>query len=264
METVAILLRPTAMKRSTRTGLFGAAGYLVLGLIYTQSLLAQPAPLTFEVASLKPSTSGFNGVRGGCRGIDSRPKPEELSGTPLGRCRITDGRLSHLIGIAWDLRSLEYLKGGPDWMMTGAERFNVEAKAEDPTKATEQQLLEMLQALLIERFHMKLHHESQELPGFTLVVAKNGPKLTASKSDKMSTSFGGPLKVKPIPGEPISLTARKHSMRSLAEMLGRIGQGPVVDNTGLTGDYDFELSWDETAGPSLFTALQEQLGLRLV
>jgi uncharacterized protein (TIGR03435 family) len=111
---------------------------------------------------------------------------------------------------------------------------------------------------------MKFHHESRELPGFALLVAKNGPKLAASKSDRMSTAFGGALTVKPVPGEPISLKARKHSMQSLAELLGRMGQGPVVDKTELAGDYDFELSWDETAGPSLFTALQEQLGLRLV
>jgi len=242
------------MQRLTFVILIGAAG-----LTRAQS---PPQPLEFEVASVKPSTSGFNGVRGGCHGIDSKYSPRETTAAPpLGRCVITDGRLSHLIGIAYSLRSIGLIKGAPDWVIGGYERFTIEAKAEDPTKATEAQLLAMLQALLVDRFKLKFHRENVDMPGFGLVVAKNGPKLQESKSDEGSTSFGASLK--PVPGEPINLTARKYSMQMLADMLSGFTPGPIRDQTGLNGVYDFKLFWDEVAGPSLFTALQEQLGLRL-
>jgi uncharacterized protein (TIGR03435 family) len=240
------------MKRLALAGVFAAVGF------------AQVATTPeFEVASVKPSTSGFNGVRGGCHGIDSKYSPNEMAAAaPLGRCVITDGRLSHLVAIAYRVRSIGLMKGAPDWVIAGSERFTIEAKAEDPTKATEEQLLQMLQTLLVDRFKLKFHRENRDVPGFALVVAKNGPKLQESKSDEVATSFGPTLKPAD-PSGPISLTARKYSIPGLANLLSQIGPGPVADQTGLTGVYDFKLSWDETAGPSLVTALQEQLGLRL-
>lgn len=236
------------------------AGVFVALALLGFSAQAQPAPLAFEVASVKPSTLG-SGVRGGCHGIDSKYSPKEMaSAPPLGRCVITDGRLSHLISIAYG-RPVGLMKGGQDWVIAGSERFNIEAKAEDPTKATEQQLLEMLQNLLAERFQLKFHLESKDMPGFGLYVAKNGPKLQKATGDEVVTSFGASLK--PFPGQPINLTARKWSISMLTSLLSQIGPGPMVDQTGLSGFYDFKLAWDEAAGPSLFTALQEQLGLRL-
>jgi uncharacterized protein (TIGR03435 family) len=217
---------------------------------------AQPA---FEVASVKPAKTP-NGVSGGCHGIDSRYAPNEAaSAPPLGRCVIKSGRLSHMLGIAFRLRSMGLIKGGPDWIMTGDDRFNVEAKAEDPTKATEEQLLRMLQALLIERFQLKFHRESKDMPGFELVVAKNGSKLNDAKGDDVSASFSP--SGKPFPGQLNTLTARAYSMGKLADLLSGFGQ-PVVDKTGLTGAYDFTLAWDDTNGPQLSTALQQQLGLK--
>jgi uncharacterized protein (TIGR03435 family) len=227
-------------------------------------LRAQPevrgARLEFEVASLKPSTSGFNGVRGGCHGIDSKYSPAEMAAAPpLGRCVITDGRLSHLIHIAY--QGVGSIKNAPDWVMSGSERFTIEAKAEDPTKATEQQLLGMLQNLLVDRFKLKFHTESKDMPGFALLIVKNGPKLQKATGEDVVTSFGASLK--PIPGQPITLTARNWSIPMLTNLLSQIGPGPVIDKTGLQGLYDFKLAWDDAAGPSVFTALQEQLGLRL-
>lgn len=164
--------------------------------------------------------------------------------------------------MAYDLGPNESIKGGPDWVMFGDARFNIEAKAEDPAKTTREQLLRMLQALLAERFQLKFHRETVDRPGFAMVVAKNGPKLNEAKGDRAAAVFGGKAQVKPIPGQPISLTARKYSMTMLAGLLSRIGPGPVIDKTGLRGDYDFTLAWDESSGPSLSTALNEQLGLR--
>ncbi len=203
------------------------------------------------MASVKPSTSGFNGVRGGCHGIDSKYGAAELAtAPPLGRCVITHGRLSHLIGIAYGV-SMVMIQNAPDWVTAGDERFNIEAKAEDPAKATEGQLHEMLQALLADRFQLKFHRENRDMPGFAMVAGKNWNRLKEAK--------GG----KPRPGQPISLKLRSFSMPQLAALLSQIGPGPMVDKTGSTGVYDFELMWDESSGPSLFTALQEQLGLKL-
>jgi uncharacterized protein (TIGR03435 family) len=236
--------------------------YVGLLALFWLGPLAAGSPLDFEVASVKPSTSGFNGVRGGCHGIDSKYSPtQQASAPPLGRCVITDGRLSHLITIAYNLSSVALIKDAPDWVIGGLERFTIEAKAEDPTKATEAQLLEMLQTLLVDRFKLKFHRENQDVPGFGLVIAKNGPKLHEASGDETVTSFGNSLK--PGPDEPIALTARKYSMATLSDVLSRFVPGPVIDQTGLNGSYDFKLSWDEKAGPSVFTAVQEQLGLRL-
>lgn len=217
--------------------------------------------LTFEVASIKPANSGMNGVRGGCHGIDSVYTPgEQASAPPLGRCVITDGRLSHMVGIAWDI-TMPMLKTGPDWMQRGDERFNLQAKAEFPTKTTEKQLLQMLQNLLIERFQMKYHREPVELPGFGLTVAKGGPKFEESKSGDTKFSFGPGGK--PGPGAGV-FKATRYSMHEFVRMLSVFGDhGPGVDRTGLTAFYDFTLTWDNDQGPTLDTALREQLGLRM-
>jgi uncharacterized protein (TIGR03435 family) len=139
---------------------------------------AAPEPLKLEVASIKVAASGMNGVRGGCRGVNSVFSSQELErgGIPaLGRCRITDARLSHLIGIAYGV-SMQVLETGPDWIQRGDLRFDVEAKAENPASATREQLLTMLQNLLVERFQIEFHYVTKEEPGFALLVAKNGPK----------------------------------------------------------------------------------------
>lgn len=219
----------------------------------------QTPRLQFEVSSVKPSTSGFNGVRGGCHGINSRYGLDQVI-PPLGRCVITDGRLSNLITTAYALRSTAMIKGAPDWVIGGAERFTVEAKAEDPTKTTEEQLQNMLQALLADRFKLKFHYELLIVPGFALAIGKNGPKLQEAKGDDIGKSLGPRP---PAPGEPFALTIRGFSMPIFAELLSNLSPDPIVDQTGLTGSYDFKLSWDEVAGPSLATALREQLGLRL-
>lgn len=255
--------------KSTMIRLSGAAGLVLLGFQASPaSAQARPAaPLAFEVASVKVATSGGNGVSGGCHGIDSVYGPrQQAEAPPLGRCVITDARLSHLIGIAYGV-TMQNLKTEPDWIQRGDLRFDVQAKAEDPAKTTENQLLTMLQNLLVERFQLKFHYVTSEVPGFALVAAKSGAKLQPSTSDEMRLSFRGPkgeAVLKPGPGQPISMTARKCPIDQLVSILTFIGvHGPGVDKTGLTGEYDFTLSWDEDAGPALSTALRDQLGLRM-
>jgi uncharacterized protein (TIGR03435 family) len=225
-------------------------------------------PLKFEVASVKVATSGVNGVRGGCRGIDSVfSNEEQVRGglPPLGRCVITDGRLSHLIGIAYGV-TMQQLDTGADWIQRGDLRFNVEGKAENTATATRKELLAMLQNLLVERFQIKFHYVTKEEQGFALMVAKNGPKLQASTSEEEKLQFIGPDGQelgKPV-GKAIKVNARKCSMSELKDLLAFTGNiGPGLDKTGLTGVYDFTLSWNEEEGPSLAAALRDQLGLQV-
>jgi len=244
-----------------RTALFFAVLIPLPGIAQS----ATPA-LNFEVASVRVAPDGPNGVRGGCHGINSVYSPtQQAEAPPLGRCVIRDARLSHMIGIAYGVPMVN-LKTGPDWIQRGDLSFNVEAKAEDPSKTTEQQLLTMLQNMLVERFQLKFHYERSEAAGFALTVAKNGPKLKTSQSEETTIFFNGPKGErlgKPFPGQPVVMTARKYSILMLTNILTQMGNGPGLDKTGLTGEYDFTLSWDENAGPDLSTALREQLGLRL-
>src|SRR5215471_10846153 len=229
---------------------------------------AAPEPLKFEVASVKVANDGPNGVRGGCRGIDSVYSLEEQSRgsiPSLGRCMITDARLSHLIGIAYGV-TMQALDTGPDWIQRGDLRFDVEAKAENPASATRQQLLTMLQNLLVERFQIKFHRITKEEPGFALLVAKNGPKLRTSASEEQKLTFIGPNGeelLKPV-SRAIKVNARKYSLSGLKDLIAFVGDiGPGVDRTGLAGVYDFTLSWNEEEGPSLASALRDQLGLEV-
>ena len=119
----------------------------------------------------------------------------------------------------------------------------------------------MLQALPAERFQLKFHRETAERRGLAMTVGKGGPKFYESASEETSIHFGGAGK--PAPGGPISLTVRKFSMPMLARLLSQVNPVPIADKTGLTGAYDFTLAWDEGAGPSLATAVQEQLGPRM-
>lgn len=226
----------------------------------TCCFLAAQTPAAFEVASVKVNKNG-NGVTGGCHGVDSKYAAAQLaSAPPLGRCVITAARLSHMIGIAWEL-PMSDIRGGPDWLMRGFDRFDVQAEAEDPTKTKETQLRAMLQALLIERFHLTFHRETVERPGFALLVGEKGAHMKLATGPETFISFGD--QIKPAPLEPVTLTTRKYTMAQLASTLAFAAQQPVVDKTGLAGEYDFTLHWDQDQGPTLQTAVREQLGLKL-
>jgi uncharacterized protein (TIGR03435 family) len=238
------------------------AGALFLVSVALTSVQAQ----SFEVAAIKPTKLG-GGVTGGCHGIDSKFAPNDpRAGVPLGRCVITAGRLSHLMGMAYQM-PLERISGFPEW--DGPSRFDLEAKAEDPSSATEQQLLSMLQALLTDRFKLTLRHNTMEVPAFALVVGKNPPKLHPSEQEVRS----------PFPEvRNGSILFKGYSMPDLAEFLSilpSIGR-PVHDMTGIQGRFDIALnileSKPETMGDlkvalatwqSAISDIQGQLGLKL-
>ena len=241
------------------------ASFVVLACFATPPADAQSSD-EFEVASVKANASS-NGWRGGCHGIDSKSVPDGPQATiPLGRCVISGALLTHLIAIAYGIQ-VQNIKGGPDWVRE-SPRFDVEAKAENGP-VTAEQLLLMLQNLLADRFRLKLHRETIERPGSALVIAKNGLKLKESSGDgKGLLRITGANIFKPDAIERKNLdqntiTGVRTTISQLANALANLPEsGPVMDQTGLTGFYDFRLAWEP--GESLSSVLQEQLGLKLV
>ena len=161
------------------------------------------------------------------------------------------------------------VSGGPDWTRTG--RWDVSAKAEHPAGIDELHI--MFQNLLIDRFGLRFHHETRELPAYVLSVDKSGPKLTPNTNPE---PFDVPIKGEGSPGKIAAQHCSMYYFTWFLSGLGVIGK-PVVDKTGLSGFYDFQLEWmpmadpkftdvrDPSLGdrPMIFTAVREQLGLRL-
>ena len=196
----------------------------------------------FEVASIKPNRAG--------PGVSSIHVTE-------GRVSMENVSLKKMTLWAYGIPDdREYALAGPDWL--GTESFDVQASfpADTPTEKVRQ----MTQALLAERFKLAVHKESRQLPIYVLVVAKGGPKMQTVEDGQSRTT-----------GRPGHFEATRITMQHFADLLARFMSRQVVDETGLKGMFDFTLEWSpdemkpgaENAGASLFTALQEQLGLKL-
>jgi uncharacterized protein (TIGR03435 family) len=216
------------------------AGTSLLGLWLSVTVAAQ----TFEVASVKPNKSGR------MAGSTSRSGGQLVfENTSLREC------IAIAYGVAVDR---EYALSGPAWL--GSERYDIVAKV--PAEIPREQVLRMLQALLADRFQLRLHRERRDLRVYSLTIARTGTKLKAVSVGEGSFTFG-----------PGHVSGKAQSMPELADKLSRpyFGLGtPVMDSTGLDGAFDFTLDWtpdnvqaDATPGPSIFAALQEQLGLKL-
>lgn len=226
----------------------------ILALL-ASAVLAQTAPqVEFEVASVRASAPPVQGgARAGCKGGPGTEDPG----------RLVCGNMSAevLILRAYGISSWQLT--GPDWLRT--TQFDITANV--PARATKEQVAEMWRNLLAERFRLKVHHESRETPQFDLVVAKNGPKLKQAPDD------GGPSKMGSLGRRRPDFTylhLPKTTIAGLASTLSLQGNQPVNDMTGLTGNYDVELSWNPDfaatgpdSPPELSKALQEQLGLDL-
>ncbi|HKO18137.1 MAG TPA: TIGR03435 family protein [Acidobacteriaceae bacterium] len=153
----------------------------------------------------------------------------------------------------------------PEWMRTA--RWDVSGVPDAPGKPNLPQFQSMMRKLLAERFGLTLHREQRTMPVFALTLAKGGPKLEKSTGDPNAGPGSGGGALNGIESHRYTNT----SMSALALMLMIYTDRPIVDQTGLQGRYDFQLRWarDETqptaadAPPGLFTAIQEQLGLKL-
>ena len=233
-------------------GLVGAAQKLP-----TSSDVSGPRAV-FEVATIKPS--------------DPLNSHQHLSMWPGGRLNATI-TVEALIERAYGIHDFQLL-GAPKW--ADAAKYDIVAKSdelEDPSKLTPDQQdayierqKQRLQSLLADRFQLKFHSDIRQLPVFALIVAKGGPKLRAPKTGEAHRLYTQ---------GPGQLACFGASMSELAAEFPDLGVSRVVlDKTGLTGRYDFSLQWTpddspsdapvpDSSGGSLFTALQEQLGLKL-
>jgi len=260
-----------------------------IGILHAPPVQAQSQPATqpapqFEVASIKPAAPDQ-------RGMFTRIAPG-------GRVNINNMPLKEMMVLAWRIQSYQ-ISGGPSWIESA--RYDISAKAESNPKQDELPL--MFQALLTERFQLKLHHETKELPIYALVLAnkdsKLGPQLTESKEGSCTPFDPAKPPPPPNPGKPqtlgcggimmgpTGLTATSAPIDQMIPVLSRILERTVVDQTGLKGKFDLTLHWTpdpsqglqpppgslppgapqpppaDPNGPSIFTALQEQLGLKL-
>ncbi|MGA8090312.1 MAG: TIGR03435 family protein [Terracidiphilus sp.] len=220
--------------------------------------LAPAALSAFDVASIHPH----------------QPLPHERSHilNSNGRFATLNVSLKAIIQWAFDIPEGRII-GGPSWL--GSSRWDIEAKAEnaiDMQKAyspaeAKLEKRRMVQSLLVERFMLATHTETRELPIYALVVAKGGPKFLSSQASGTMVDHGnGNIRIQGG-DDTVALLAEE-----LAEALGRV----VVDKTGMEGRYKLVLTWTPDdrvttsssssafdSGPSIFTALQEQLGLKL-
>jgi len=228
---------------------------------YSPSLLAQqPTPTlpVYDVVVIKPSNSL------------SHRMSMDMDETTL---RAENVSLKQLLVNAFLIRE-GLIFGLPGW--AESSRFDITAKVTDPDmkalhSLSREQRQAMLAAILADRFRLKTHTEIKTLPVYELVVAKDGSKLKATKLPPPGADNSDPLGYGNIDVHNTVLTATGVTLSDLAMNLTFPLDRTVINKTGLTGRYDFQLRWtpDGTsagatdAPPDLFTALQEQLGLKL-
>lgn len=221
-------------------------------LIAAATTLAQsPA---FDVASVRPMTYD-DGAR---THIYNSPRDSEFKAVNV--------TLTDLLEVAYNIPDTRMLNA-PTWAQT--EKFDLEAKsdagvvpgAEPDVETGKEKKRQMLRALLAERFKVTAHTEEREMPVLALRIAKAGSKLRPTDTAEVGLSGGRGR---------ISVTGGNDALAVLAYELSWRLDRPVIDETGLKGRYAFTLNWSEdegsassSSGPSLFTAMQEQLGLKL-
>jgi len=256
------------MRRTRYTLLFAAAGWAALA----QTTKVPGQPLEFDVATVKLSAPDARGTW--------------IMIQPGGGLVVKNATVKQLISMSYSLRQFQ-ISGGPGWITS--EHFDIEAKVDGAADAPEfgamnetqrnegeKRFKEQMRNLLAERFALAAHQETREMPIYALVQMKGGAKLQPVKSESvgergmrmqrgMLTGMSAPLEL---------LT------RAVADTVGR----PVIDKTGLEGKFNWKLEWTpepaptqpglssdkqatvtppDLSGPSIFTALQEQLGLTL-
>jgi uncharacterized protein (TIGR03435 family) len=260
-------------------------GLLSTGVFVLAAFAQTPTPpFRYEVASVKTNTSGTNQVR--------------ISGVGRGgRVTVTNASLRMMITLAYKIKNFQLAGSGP---VLDSDRYDIDARPPEG-KFTEAQSMEMFQSLLADRFQLKLHRESKEMPVYALLSAKSGLKIEDFK-DGSCEEFkpGSPPPGPPVPGQapkvfcgnfmmgPNTLIASKTNMPAFVDGLSNTLGRTVIDKTGFTGAFNVRLEFtrdgvanfgtngpgtpgaaapgpppDDSSRPTIFTALQEQLGLRL-
>ena len=252
MEPISevMVMSPCALALNTkqRTANAGIASIVIASLVLipfgsAQSQKKAAAEPAFEVASVhlvSPRDAGLTSI------------------SPEGALHFSarNVTLVFLIELAFDVDSYQ-IEQKPSWLEQ--QEYVVNAKPEGETGPSYKELMPLLQQLLKQRFHLAYHRELQKMHGYALVIAEGGPRLKAS--GKTETAHAYILRD--------GVQARDMSMPELATLLKlAFGGRPVVDRTGLTGNYDVDLKYapvddPNSSLPSVFTALREQLGLKV-
>jgi bla regulator protein BlaR1 len=276
-RSLATILKPRETFLCAGIGVALFSGLLFVGArdtpqVYAEKTQASDAPLpSFEVASVK-----LNKSRSPLPGIHFFD--DTFNATMSAR-----GLITWAYGLKGNPLTSDQLSGGPDWMKV--ELYEVNAKIEDSLilgawkklswDQKRDQVMLMLRSLLADRFHLRVRHETKELPVYALVLDKKGPKFA---EDNAHPEIGG-ISARGR-GKFEATSSDLTTFVSILSMQPELGGRTVLDRTGLQGHYSFTFQWtpenlaangsqsaantsSESSGPSLFTALREQLGLRL-
>jgi len=208
--------------------------FLSVAVIYGET---RPA---FEVASVK-------------RIRDYSPIATMSGDISHGRLTLNNAHVKQLIAVAYEIQGVR-IEGGPGWLDT--DQFQIAARAQDP-ETTDMQVRVMLQSLLADRFQLRIHRETKLLSSYTLRTAAGGAKLEHAQED------GTDRCDRTLEGGRFGLVCRHIQIVTLTNALAIMLRGPVVDQTGLTGDYDFTLSWESDDPYSGVPDAMEKFGLKL-
>ena len=237
-----------------------AAAMFAAVSLWAQTSSPAPADLRFEVASLKPSQPGG-------RGGAIRPAEGGM------RYVANNYSIRGMITVAYRIKP-DQVAGAPAWF--DSDLYDMDAKAEKPS--TPDELHTMLMNLLVDRMHLKFHREQREMRRYTLLVDKDGPRLTPHEAQNAHDPW---IDIATLKFLHLQLTATAVPMDYVAYRLAPFLDRPVVDLTGLKGGYDFKLSFTadlpagfpehglvngeepDTTGSNLYQALKQQLGLEL-
>jgi len=291
-------------------GIAALAAPIIVGLMLAPRVRAQsaaPATAKFEVASIKPCKAGDFGGGGGRKG-NTKTGGGGRSSSP-GRLSTMCDTVENLIRSAYVMcasgscvrdPSSPQIEGGPSWIQS--ERYQINARA-DGAPSVDMMSGPIMQTLLVDRFHLKIHRETREVPLYALTVAKGGPKLKpfqegtciphdpaspmlSPEQRSQNNCFGPGIRFR---GPNFGLEATGTTLDSLSKLLYIILDRPVINQTAITGRFDINIEFarpegtpvfrpagepvppptapaeasDEPAAPSIFTAFEKQLGLKL-
>ncbi|HWF46023.1 MAG TPA: TIGR03435 family protein [Bryobacteraceae bacterium] len=239
------------LRRKLLLGMIAAHTTILVSIASAQQSTPQSpdSGAKFDLVSIRPVA------------LSSR-EPVDFRVQPGGRLMITNSTLKPIIREAFAAKDYQ-ITGGPAWL--DDDRFDITAKSDRDRSAKE--MMAMLQTTLVERFRLKYHWQPKRVNVYALVIAKRQPELKPSTADQ---SYIRLIRNSPQDQVGVSYTiiAKKVSMSIFAARLGELELGrPVIDETGLKGEFDFQLNYDvgDTPGadPQIFTAIREQLGLKL-
>ncbi len=210
-------------------------GSMIRHLLFALCLAQVPE---FDVATFKPSPPSTSDALN----IDL--------GTVLdGKLTLSNVTLAECIMFAYRIPSASLIFG-PDWINARSVRYDIVAKAAPGTERSQMQ--SMLQTLLAQRLKLRVHQEQRPMQHLALVTGKNGPKLLPAEASARNPASNG------------HIARNQITMQQLATLLSRFERQVIVDETNLKGSYAVSLDWSQDgSGPSLYTAVQEQLGLKL-